>query len=335
MRLETLLLAATAAIALAATDVLAHGAQAPAAPAAPPPAAPATPAPATRYESRLEIVDIRSGSRRIVHRGTTRFEAPNWSRDGRHLLINQQGGLYRVPVEGTNAASAAVTAEGTLQRVALGAVDGCNNDHGYSPDGTLLAISCRPSSSVYVVPATGGTPRLLTAQTPSYWHGWSPDGKTLAYVGQRDGEFDIYTMPVDGGAEVRLTSAKGLDDGPDYTPDGQWIYFNSVRTGTMRIWRMRPDGSDQQQVTFDAQYADWFPHPSPDGKWLVWVSFDATVDGHPPYKDVVLRLMPLGEATATPRVLFPLFGGQGTMNVPSWSPDSTRFAFVSYARLDP
>jgi TolB protein len=331
-----------AVVAVGAGGIEARAAQPPPAPAAPPvpagaPGPPASAAEASpRYESRLEIVDIRTGARRVIHRGTTRFEAPNWSRDGRHLLINQQGSLYRVSVESGDAGGTALPAlNRPLERVDLGAVEGCNNDHGYSPDGTLLAISCRPSSSVYIVSAMGGTPRLLTTRTPSYWHGWSPDGKTVAYVGQRDGEFDIYTMAVEGGPEVRLTSAKGLDDGPDYTPDGQWIYFNSVRTGTMRIWRMRPDGSDQQQVTFDAQYADWFPHPSPDGKWLAWVSFDASVDGHPPYKDVVLRLMPLDEAGAKPRVLFPLFGGQGTINVPSWSPDSTRFAFVSYARLDP
>ncbi len=275
---------------------------------------------APQYESRLEVVDIRTGERTVVHRAPVRFEAPNWSRDGRHLLINQQGSLYRVPVEG-----------GTPVRLDVGPVEGCNNDHGYSPDGTLLAISCRPSSSVYVVPAAGGTPRRLTALTPSYWHGWSPDGATLAYVGQRDGEFDIYTMPVGGGPETRLTTAQGLDDGPDYTPDGRWIYFNSVRTGAMRIWRMRPDGRDQEQVTFDPQYGDWFPHPSPDGRWIVFVSFDATVDGHPPHRNVVLRLLSIDQPGATPRVLFPLFGGQGTLNVPSWSPDGTRFAFVSYA----
>ena len=306
--------------------------------AAPRPQAPTTPATGSQappYESRLEIVDIRTGARRVVHRSTTRFEAPNWSRDGRHLLINQQGRLYRIPVAGGTPQHGATDADRGPgpERLDLGGVEGCNNDHGYSPDGAWLAVSCRPASSVYVVAADGGAPRLLTSLTPSYWHGWSPDGKTLAYVGQRDGEYDIYTMPVGGGAETRLTTARGLDDGPDYTPDGQWIYFNSVRTGTMRIWRMRPDGSDQQQVTFDAQYADWFPHPSPDGKWLVWISFDATVEGHPPYKDVVLRLMPLGDPKSTPRVLFPLFGGQGTMNVPSWSPDSTQFAFVSYAPL--
>ena len=286
----------------------------------PPPSAAAQPA--TPYESRLEVVDVTTGIRRVVHRANIRFEAPNWSRDGLHLLINQEGALYRVPVAG-----------GTPEPVTLGTVSGCNNDHGYSPDGSQIAISCRPSSSVYVVAAAGGEPRLLTPITPSYWHGWSPDGKTLAYVGQRGGEFDIYTVGVDGGTETRLTTAPGLDDGPDYSPDGQWIYFNSVRTGTMRIWRMRPDGSDQQQVTFDPQYADWFPHPSPDGKWLVWLSYDASVDGHPPHRNVVLRLMPLGDAKAAPRVLFPLFGGQGTINVPSWSPDSRQFAFVSYAAV--
>jgi TolB protein len=300
-------------------------AQAPVAPGAGPASAAAqvqSPPAASRYEARLEIVDVRTGARRIVHRDTTRFEAPNWSRDGRHLLINQQGGLFRIPVEG-----------GAPAKLDLGGVVGCNNDHGYSPDGTQLAISCQPSSTVYIVPADGGVPRALTSMTPSYWHGWSPDGKTVAYVGRRGSEYDIYTMPVEGGSETRLTTAPGLDDGPDYTPDGQWIYFNSVRTGTMRIWRMRPDGAEQQQVTFDERYADWFPHPSPDGRWLVFVSFDPSVEGHPPYKDVSLRIMRIDEPKAAPRVLFPLLGGQGTINVPSWSPDSTQFAFVSWVPL--
>ena len=285
------------------------------------------PAPA-QYESRLEVVEVATGTRRVVHRAPVRFEAPNWSRDGRHLLINQQGQLFRVAVDGARAASAP-------ERVDLGALEGCNNDHGYSPDGRWLAVSCRPSSTVYVAPADGGTPRRVTSATPSYWHGWSPDGRTLAYVGQRDGDFDIYTVPVEGGAETRLTHAPGLDDGPDYTPDGQWIYFNSVRTGGMRIWRMRPDGTDPQQVTFDDRYGDWFPHPSPDGRWLVWISFDATVEGHPAHKDVVIRTLRLDQPGSRPQVLLTLFGGQGTMNVPSWSPDSTRFALVSYASAEP
>lgn len=276
--------------------------------------------PAPSIESLLEVVDISTGSRRVVHRAPVRFEAPNWSHDGQHLLINQEGGLFRVPMQG-----------GAPVRLDTGEVTGCNNDHGYSPDGTLLAISCGPRGSrVYVMLAQGGVPRLLTTESPSYWHGWSPDGQTLAYVAQRQNDYDIYTIPVAGGSERRLTTAPGLDDGPDYSSDGAWIYFNSERTGAMRLWRMRTDGQQQEQVTFDDRYADWFPHPSPDGRWLVWLSYNASVKGHPPDKDVVLRIMPLAGGQA--RVLVELFGGQGTINVPSWSPDSHHVAFVSYRR---
>ena len=276
-------------------------------------------------ESSLETFDIATGQRRIVYRGRQHFEAPNWSRDGARLLINQDGLLYTMPAAG-----------GPPEKVETGTVVGCNNDHGYSPDGASIALSCGPQgeSRVHLVPARGGRPRVLTEETPSYWHGWSPDGKTLAFVGRRNGDFDIYTVPVEGGPERRLTMAKGLDDGPDYTPDGQWIYFNSDRTGAMRIWRMRPDGSDQQQITNDPTYGDWFPHPSPDGRWIVFLSFDPTVQGHPPNKDVVLRLMPF-DGSAPPKVIARLFGGQGTLNVPSWSPDSARFAFVSYRLVPP
>ena len=281
------------------------------------PAPPAAQAPAA-VESRLEALDVYTGARRVIHRAPVRFEAPNWSRDGRHLLVNQAGLLYRVPVLG-----------GAPEQVTTGDVRACNNDHGYSPDGRLLAISCGPGGSrLYVVPADGGTPRLLVGESPAYWHGWSPDGSTLAYVGGTATNLDIYAVPVDGGPPTRLTTAGGLDDGPDYTADGAWIYFNSERTGTMRIWRMRPDGAGQEQVTFDAAYADWFPHPSPDGRWLVWLSYASDVTGHPPYKDVVLRIMPL--AGGRPRVLARLFGGQGTSNVPSWSPAGRSIGFVSY-----
>ena len=164
-----------------------------------------------------------------------------------------------------------------------------------------------------------------------HWHGWSPDGQTLAYCAQRDGEFDIYTIMEAGGDEKRLTTAKGLDDGPDYTPDGKRIYFNSDRTGVMKIWRMNSDGTDQEQVTTGPDHVDWFPHPSPDGKWLVFLSYEKTVTGHPADKDVVLRIMPL--EGGTPRILATLFGGQGTINVPSWSPEliaARAVAFVSY-----
>jgi Tol biopolymer transport system component len=279
---------------------------------------------APKVESTLEIIDIASGARQVVYRAAEHFEAPNWTRDGEFLVINRAGRLVRVPITG-----------GTPEPIDTGTAGRLNNDHGFSPDGRLLAISHSPErqSLIYVLPATGGEPRLVTPLGPSYWHGWSPDGRTLTYCAQRNGEFDIYTIPVDGGAETRLTTAAGLDDGPDYSPDGKFIYFNSERSGVMRIWRMAPDGTGQEQVTFDEAYADWFPHPSPDGKWVVFLSYDRAVKGHPPNHDVVLRLMPAGGGA--PKVIAKLFGGQGTINVPSWSPDSTRFAFVSYRLLPP
>lgn len=270
-------------------------------------------------ESTLETVDIRTGERRAVYRAVQHFEAPNWTPDGSALVFNSGGKIYRIPVSG-----------GAPQLIPTGEVR-CNNDHGISADGKWLAISGslgRGQSQVFIVPIAGGEPRLLTPKMPSYWHGWSPDGKTIAYCASRDGEYDIYTMPVSGGEETRLTTAKGLDDGPEYSPDGTMIYFNSVRSGLMRIWGMKADGGDQRMISQGPEAADWFAHFSPDGQWIAYISYDKSVDGHPANKDVVLNLAKADGSQ--PKKLVTLFGGQGTMNVPNWAPDSTRFAFVSY-----
>ncbi len=275
-------------------------------------------------ESTLETLSVQTGERRIIYRARRHFEAPNWSRDGSFLLFNSNGRLHTIPVNG-----------GEPKQLDTGVAIKCNNDHGFSPDGKWLAVSDQHEgdSRIYVLPSSGGAPRLVTPLGPSYWHGWSPDGRTLAYCAARNNEYDVYTIAVEGGTERRLTDAKGLDDGPDYSPDGRSIYFNSERSGLMHIWRMNADGSAQEQVTSDADYADWFPHPSPDGKLLVFLSFDKTVQGHPANKDVTLRIMDL--PTGKPRTLARLFGGQGTINVPSWSPDSRRVAFVSYRLIAP
>jgi Tol biopolymer transport system component len=291
-----------------------------AAPTPAPRAAPATAPP--RIESRLEILTVATGARRILHRAAGRFEAPNWSRDGRKIYFNGDGRIWTIPVEG-----------GTPRPLDTGRHVRCNNDHGLSPDGKQLAISDSTEegrSLIYVLPAAGGVPRRVTPLGPSYWHGWSPDGATLVYCAQRSGEYDVYAVPVDGGPERRLTDAPGLDDGPDFSPDGKTIYFNSERTGLMKIWRMDADGARQEAVTTDAEHADWFPHPSPDGRSLVFLSYDRSVRGHPPDKDVVLRLIQL--PSGAPRVIARLFGGPGTINVPSWSPDSRELAFVSYRK---
>src|SRR4029077_4553596 len=273
-----------------------------------------------RVYSALETGEIASTARRVVYVAPERFEAPNWMRDGTTFLFNSNGRLVRLPVTG-----------GTPETIDTGFAVRCNNDHGISPDSKWLAISDQSQeehrSLRCLVPSEGGTPPKITNHSPSYWHHWSPDGTTLAFVGQRNGDFDIYTIPVAGGDETRLTTAKGLDDGPDYSPDGKYIYFNSERGGTMQIWRMRPDGSGQEQITSD-DFNNWFPHISPDGKWMVFLTYEKNVVGHPENKDVKLRLMSLEEKKIS--VLASLFGGQGTINVPSWSPDSKQLAFVSY-----
>jgi Tol biopolymer transport system component len=272
--------------------------------------------------SNLEVLDVATGRATIVHQYTGSFQAPNWTRDGKGLIYAREGRLYRFDLE-TRLAMPINTGFATRN----------NNDHVLSFDGRMLGISNHTpedsgASIVYIVPATGGTPTRVTAHGPSYLHGWSPDGKWLVYTGQRNGDFDVYKIPVSGGDEIRLTSSPGLDDGPEYSPDGAYIYFNSARTGRMQLWRMRPDGSDQEQITNDG-FNNWFPHLSPDGRWIAFISFppDVAPDDHPFYKHVLLRLMPVSGGPA--RVIAYVYGGQGTLNVPSWSPDGKRLAFVS------
>ncbi len=281
----------------------------------------ATPLPAKpSLISTLETITLASKDRRVVWWTTNLIEAPNWLPGGTNLLFNSQGRIYRIAVAG-----------GAPVLVDTAFATRCNNDHGISPDGTQLIISDQSQgdrrSRIYTLPIAGGTPKLVTELGPSYWHGCSPDGRTLAYCAERNGAYDIYTIPVVGGSESRLTDAKGLDDGPDYSPDGKWIYFNSDRAGRMHIWRMKSDGAQPEQITKD-DYNNWFPHPSPDGKWLVFLSYEPDVKGHPENKDVLLRRLSLTDGKVD--VLAKLFGGQGTINVPSWSPDSRKLAFVSY-----
>ncbi len=279
-----------------------------------------------KVTSILQVMDRTTGQATVVAEFPYLIEAPNWTHDGRWLVYNSGGKLYKLSPD----------QPGEPQLINTGYADRCNNDHVLSPDGKQVAVSHATredwKSRIYTLPLEGtDSPRLITPLGPSYLHGWSSDGKTLAYCADRGGNFDIYTIPVGGGVEKRLTTADDLDDGPEYSPCGRYIWFNSVRTGLMQVWRMKADGTEQTQMTFDEDRNAWFPHVSPDGQWVVYIAYrkgDLKPNEHLANKHVELRLMPT--SGGTPKTLLKLFGGQGTINVNSWAPDSRRFAFVSY-----
>ena len=274
-----------------------------------------------KLASALELVTVATGARTVVHRGEGNLEAPHFAPDGRAIYFNGGGRIQRLTLDA--AAAPELVDTGFARR--------CINDHGLSPDGTLMVISDLTEtgkSLMYLLPVAGGTPQRVSAPAPALWHGWSPDGRTLAYCAERGGNYDIYTIPVAGGPETRLTTNPGNDNGPDYSADGRWIYFHSFRGGQVQVWRLRPDGTGEEQVTADDHY-NWFPHPSPDGRWILVLSSKVAPDtGHPPPGEYVLRLLPA--AGGAPRELTRFTGGNGSLNVPCWSADSTQVAFASY-----
>ena len=279
--------------------------------------------------SYLEIYDLETETHQVIKEFPYLIEAPNWTPDGKWLVVNKEGRLYKISPDGS----------GDLVEINTGTINQCNNDHVISADGKWIALSSNdPSvkdwkSYVFTVPFEGGEPKKITPVGPSYLHGISPDGKMIAYCAFRgpENEADVYAMPVKGGKEVRLTDAPGLDDGPEYSMDGKHIWFNSVRSGRMQVWRMRANGKEQTQMTFDKDMNSWFPHISPDGEKVVYIAYhdyEVAPGEHTPNQNVQLRMIPAkgGE----PKVLVKLFGGQGSINVNSWSPDSKKFAYISY-----
>lgn len=273
---------------------------------------------------RLETIDVFNGKRKVIYEKDNRFEAPNWMPDGKELLFNMDGSLYTIPIDG-----------GKIEKVNTGSANEINNDHCISFDGKTLGISHNDGegSNIFVLPLEGGEPKAVTTKAPSYLHGWAANNKEVVYVAKRKGSdsYDIYKKSIKAGKEVKLTANKKNEhvDGCEYSPDGKYIYYNgSINGGTMQLWRMKPDGSKKEQLTFD-EYNDWFPHISPDGKWIAYISFapDIELNSHPSYKQVMLRLMPV--SGGAPRVIAFMYGGQGTINVNSWSPDSKHIAFVS------
>jgi Tol biopolymer transport system component len=273
---------------------------------------------ATRSE--VMIHDLATGQDRLVLATDMLIEAPNWLPDGSALIVNGEGRLYHIPL-----------ADPALEQIDTGFATRLNNDHGISPDGQTLVISNHTipgQSCIYTLPVTGGTPRRVTENTPSWWHGWSPDGQHLAYTAVRDRAFGIWTIPLSGGAETCIAGGGGHHDGPDYTPDGRWVWFNSDQGGAgMQLWRVRPDGTGRERMTGDA-FVNWFPHPSPDGAHVLYLAYPPGTEGHPRDLHVELRLMPASGGGS--RRLVAVFGGQGSINVPCWAPDARRFAYMRY-----
>jgi len=272
--------------------------------------------------SHLEIMEIANGHRQIIYSDSGSIQAPNWTPDGKVLIYNSKGLLFRFDLE--KKIPTVINTDFATNN---------NNDHVLSFNGKMIGISHHSikhdnKSIVYTLPVAGGKPKQIAKIGPSYLHGWSPDGKFLIYTADRDGDYNIFKIAAKGGKEMQLTNALGLDDGSEFTPDGKYIYFNSTRSGMMQIWRMKPDGSAQEQIT-DDQFNNWFPHVSPDGNWIVFLSYAKSVkpNDHPFYQQVYLRLMPI--TGGQPKIIAYAYGGQGTINVPSWSPDSKKIAFVS------
>jgi Tol biopolymer transport system component len=280
--------------------------------------------------SQIVVINKDTGERWVILETDRLVEAPNWTPDGRWLVLNAEGKLYRLAVDGA----------GGLQEIPITGLPRANNDHCLSWDGRTIYASAE--GHLFSVPIEGGPARRITKDRPAgeqylyFLHGVSPDGTTLAHVAVQPvgadtfGRRNLALIPATGGDDVFLSDSTGFD-GPEYSPDGKWIYYNSEEAATQpghaQLFRIRPDGSGREQLTFD-ELVNWFPHVSPDGKWLVYVSFPPGTIGHPADLDISIRLLPADGGT--PRVLAEAFGGQGTMNVNGWAPDSVHFACVLY-----
>lgn len=270
--------------------------------------------------SVLEVHEVATGQVRPVLEIEGRIEAPNWSPCGGWLLVNGGGLLYRVDLAAPG-----------LQQIDSGAATRCNNDHGISPDGQSILLSSHhegQGSQIYRIPVAGGVPEKISPQAPSWWHGQSPDGATLTYVAARGGSrvIDVYTL-IPGEAERRLTMGEGHCDGPDYSADGSGIYYNCDRDGHAQIWVMAADGSGQRKLFAD-DHVNWFPHPSPCGRHLLYLAYPPGTLGHPP--DLPVSLVLCDPEGGNRQQVASFTGGQGTMNVPNWAPDGSAFAYMRY-----
>jgi dipeptidyl aminopeptidase/acylaminoacyl peptidase len=255
------------------------------------------------------------------------LEAPNWSPDGHGLFLNGDGLLWRL----------GLGPEIALGEVPMKDLPPINNDYVLDAARGLIYMSAN-DGHIYVAPIAGGTARRVTHDSGRYHflHGISPDGGTLAFVELPRGHFSApgrLALVSSTGGETRYPRAgRSHLDGPEYSPDGAWLYFNTEeyasRPGHAQLARMPAEGGPMERL-IESESVDWFPHLSPDGGFASYISFPPGTIGHPADLDVEVRLVRTADWRHMVSFL-PLFGGQGTLNVNSWSPDSRRFGFVAY-----
>ncbi len=278
----------------------------------------------------LIVYEVDRRSSKVVAVEPRLFGAPNWSPDGKNWYVNGGGKLWRVPSDGN----------GHPEAIPIPSVGWIDINHGVSPDGKTLAFT---SGALLRAPVGGGAAKKLVDADGSYFHGWSPDGKTITYSSNRANNLDLYAVAGSGGAERRLTADPAIDDTSEYSPDGRWVYFNSNRSGNFEIWRTPAEDAGAtekpaERITFDDR-EDWWPHPSPDGKWLIYLSYPPKTGWHYPDRDVSIRKVKLPEpgAKLDPKTLAAsneeaarFVGGHGSLGASPWSPDSRRFVFAAF-----
>jgi TolB protein len=284
----------------------------------------------TGQRTEVWVADVAGGSpERVYATDGVLLEAPNWGPDGEGLLLNGDGLLWRLDL----------SPQVELKYVPINDLPPINNDHVLDPERGLVYLSAN-DGHIYVVPIQGGTAKRVTHDSSRYHflHGVSPDGKTLAFV-------ELPRSQVSAPGRLALVSSAGGEtsypeagsshlDGPEYSPDGAWLYVNTEefgrRPGHAQLARI-PAGGGPTERLVESETVDWFPHLSPDGEFATYISFPAGTLGHPADLDVEVRLVRTRDWSDIVW-RFSLFGGQGTLNVNSWSPDGRRFAFVAYPR---
>lgn len=302
---------------------------------------------AIRYRTHIMVYNVQTKTTKSIFTADGQWHSPNWTIDGRFIIADMNGDIYRIPVDGDTA--------GPAELITMSQKMSATNDRALSYDGKLIAMTGIVGS---IPTPTGG--RSLSAadlrniaklfvmnmdgsdahQVQTGWlHGWTPDGKRLLYVTNRKQDFDIFSGDVNGGGEKQLTTNNAQDDGPESSADGKWIYFCSNRSGKWDAWRMPMDGAGPddklaERITFgDTQ--DWFPHVSNDGKWLYTISYPMD---HPDHQfvgaGVKIKLLRLENGIAAKgaslETVSTFFGGQGSGNTTGWAPDSSKFAWTVY-----